>query len=193
MTNRNKTIEIRDIAKMLASAIPVENEAYGKMVQSFNDEIKKLPVEAQLALRSAYIFASRVPRDEREDLFQEFTLTLLKARVKDEALAYAIVRCDWLNFWRDYKRQHELGSTISIYNEVENENGDTCQLADLLVGESEFEIKINSELDAQALFNRLPDDIKAIVRKRLLQQSLTREERNKLNYYARSHAYLNHA
>lgn len=190
-TDTRKQVEIRDIAKMFAKALPIDGEAFGDRVNSYVEEIKKLPVNARLALRSAYIFASRVPREEQQDLFQEFALTVLKARVNDEKLAYAIVRCDWLDFWRDYKRQAELGSTVSIYNEVTDSDGNTVELGDLLVGECDFEFKIDGKLDSERLWSRLPEEIKAIVEKRLLQQPINREERNKLAYFARTHAFLN--
>ena len=53
-----------------------------------------------MALKVAYVFSRKVPRQEREDLYQDIALAVFKAKTKDERLAYAIARCDWRNWWR---------------------------------------------------------------------------------------------
>ncbi len=55
---------------MLASALPVEGKEFGLKVELYLDTIKRLPQETKTALRSAYIFSRKVPREEREDLIQ---------------------------------------------------------------------------------------------------------------------------
>ncbi len=87
-----KDITYRHIAKMLASALPVEGQEFGLKVEQYLDTIKRLPQEAKTALKSAYIFSRKVPREEREDLFQDIVLAVLKVKTKDEQLAYAIAR-----------------------------------------------------------------------------------------------------
>ncbi len=156
-------LEYRDIAKMLAKALPVEGEAYQGKVEEYLEAIKALPIEAKNALKAAYIFGSKVPREEREDLFQDLALACLKAKAKDVKLAYAIARCDWLNWWSKYKiRQH-----TSLDNVVDDNQGHATTLAELLVGETEFEIKMDGKLDGERLWDKLPDDIKPLIAKRL--------------------------
>ncbi|GAH01794.1 unnamed protein product, partial [marine sediment metagenome] len=53
-------------------------------------------------------------------------------------LAYAIARCDWIDFWKRYKiRQH-----LSLDSVTEDESGNPVTLAEMLVGETEFERKM---------------------------------------------------
>jgi hypothetical protein len=85
-------VTFRTIAKMLCSALPVEGEDFGEHVNTTVETIQHLSTEAKNALKSAYVFSRKAPRQEREDLFQELSLALLKARIKDEKLAYAIAR-----------------------------------------------------------------------------------------------------
>jgi len=180
-----KDITYRHIAKMLASALPVEGQEFGLKVELYLDTIKRLPQEAKVALKSAYIFSRKVPREEREDLFQDIALAILKVKTKDERLSYAIARCDWQDFWKKYKiRQH-----YSLDSVTEDSEGNPVTLAELIVGETEFERKMDGKLDAERIYNALPDNIKPLIDKRLIGKALTRQERNSLNYYVRKDGY----
>ncbi|KKN34580.1 hypothetical protein LCGC14_0792200 [marine sediment metagenome] len=180
-----KDITYRHIAKMMASALPVEGEEFGLKVEQYLATIKVLPQEAKVALKSAYIFSRKVPREEREDLFQDIALAVLKIRTKDERLGYAIARCDWRDFWKKYKiRQH-----YSLDSVVDDEEGNPVTLAELLVGETEFERKINGKLDAERIFDSLPDHIQPLIEKRLMGYTLNKTERNALNYFVRKDGY----
>lgn len=175
----------RDIAKMLASALPVENEEFGSSVNENLEAIKRLPVEAKTALKVAYVFSRKVPREERQDLFQDIALAVLKVKTKDERLAYAIARCDWMDFWKKYKvRQH-----TSIDSVTEDTEGNPTTLAELIVGEVEFERKINGKLDAERIWNKLPSAIQPLVFKRLLGQALNPTERKQMSRYIQKAGY----
>ena len=177
-------VTYRDIAKMLASALPVEGEAFGDKVEEYIEAIKRLPREAKLAMKVGYIFSRKVPRSEREDMFQDIALAVFKIKVKDERLAYAIGRCDWQDFWRKYAiRQH-----YSLDSVVEDNEGNPVTLSELIVGEVEFERKMNGKLDAERIWNKLPGVIKPLVNKRLIGKALTRQERNTMNYFVRTKA-----
>lgn len=166
-------VEYRDIAKMLCAALPVDSQEFANKVNNYTAIIKALPAAAKLALRSAYIFSRKVPREEREDLFQDIALAVLKAHATDERLAYAIARCDWKNWWAKYKiRQH-----YSLDSVVDDGEGNKVSFGELLVGEVEFERKLNGDMDGKALYSALPSWIKSIVDKRLIGKSITGGER----------------
>ena len=178
----------RDIAIMLAKNLPLEGEDFGDKVNSYLEIIKSLPQEAKLALKSAYVFSAKVPREEREDLFQELTLAILKAKTKDEPFAYAIARCDWQNWWRKYKtREQFFGGYLS--ETVTNAENQATEIGELIVGEAEFERKMDGKLDAQRIWGKLPDMIKPIIQRRLLGYPLNANERQKLSRYVKAEGY----
>lgn len=156
-------VSYRDIAKMLVKAMPVELEAFSDKVNGYLDTIKAMPGEAKIALKSAYIFSRKVPREEREDLFQDLALAILKTKTGDERLAYAIARCDWRNWWSKFRiRQH-----YSLDQVIDHDDGSPITLGEMIVGECEFELKIDGDLDGQRIWDRLPSNIKPLILKRL--------------------------
>ena len=178
-------VTYRDIAKMLASALPVEGEEFGVKVNEYLETIKALPREAKLAMKVGYIFSRKVPRQEREDMFQDIALAVFKVKAKDERLAYAIARCDWRNWWEKYSiRQHYSIDTI-----VEDDKGNPVTFAELLVGEVEFERKMNGKLDAERIWDKLPEPIKPLVYKRLIGKALTATERKQMSRYIQADGY----
>ena len=194
-------ISYRDIAKMLVKAMPIEAGDFSLKVEEYLEAIKAMPMAAKVAVRSAYIFSRKVPREDREDLFQELTLAVLKAKTNDERLAYAIARCDWQNWWQKYRiRQHYSLDTVT-----EDDDGNPVTLAELLVGETEFELKVDGELDAQRIWDKLPEDIKPLIMKRMMGKPLTvarhgrgrpktdtalsNSERQRLNRYIKAEGY----
>lgn len=169
----------RRIAVMFVKALPVEGDDFTIKVNEYLAVIKALPKEAKIALRMAYIFGSKAPREEREDLFQDIALALLKARATDEKLAYAIARCDWLDWWRKYKiRQH-----TSLDSVVEDNEGNATTLGELIVGETEFENKVNGKMEAHRIWEVLGQfpAIQTLVSKRLIGKPLTRLEHGTLD------------
>ena len=180
-----KDITYRHIAKMLASALPVEGQEFGHKVEQYLETIKRLPQEAKTALKSAYIFSRKVPREERQDLFQDITLAVLKVKTKDERLAYAIARCDWIDFWKAYKiRQH-----YSLDSIVDDTEDNPVTLGELLVGETEFERKMDGKMDAERIYDSLPINIQPIIDKRLIGKALNQTERKRLNRYVKAEGY----
>ena len=175
-------VTYRDVAKMLASALPIEGAEFSVKVKENLEAIKALTSEAKTALKVAYVFSRKVPREEREDLFQDIALTVFKAKVTDEKLAYAIARCDWQDWWRKYMiRQH-----TSLDSVVEDDSGNPVTLAELLVGEVEFENKVNGKIEAERIWGLLPADVKPLVNKRLIGKALTNKERAKMSYFVRT-------
>jgi len=182
-------VEFRTVAKFLAKGIPVEGEDFRTVVEETLLAIKKLTPELKTAMKAAYVFASKVPREEREDFFQELILALLQRSTKDEKLAYAIARFDWIDWWRKFtvKRHFFAGS---LQDTVEDESGSEVMLAELIVGECEFERKLDGDLDGKALWARLPKPIQALVQKRLLGRALNSTERSQLRRFAKANPML---
>jgi len=177
----------RQIAIMLTKALPIEGQEFSDKVEANIKAIQKLKPEARTALKAAYIFSRKVPREEREDFFQELTLSLLKANAKDEKLAYSIARCDWLDFWKRFKvRQHFYAGSLDAV--VHDQEGNETTVKELLIGECEFEFKMDGKIEAERIYNKLPEDIKPIILKRLASQPLLKAEHNKLNYFVKTRA-----
>lgn len=178
-------VSYRNIAKMLATALPIEGEEISAKVEEYLNTIKRLPIEAKVALRSAYIFSRKVPYQEREDLFQELMLAIFKAKTKDEKLAYAIARCDWRNWWAKYSiRQH-----YSLDSVTEDDEGNPVTLSELIVGEAEFEFKMDGKIEAERIWNKLPENIKPLVQRRLLGFGLPPRDGMLLHRWVKSHGY----
>lgn len=178
-------VTYRDIAKMLCKAMPLEGDDFRDKVENYIEVIKRMPLEAKKALKVAYIFSARVPREEREDMFQDIALAVLKAKTKDERLAYAIGRCDWRDWWRKYSiRQHYSLDTV-----VDDDDGGQVPLRELLVGEVEFERKVNGKLDAQKIWSLIPAHIRPLVNKRLIGKALTKQEHNTFGYWLKREGY----
>lgn len=192
-------VTYRDIAKMLASALPVEGEAFSVKVEEYLEAIKGMSQNQKTALKVAYVFSRKVPRAEREDLFQDIALAVFKANTTEEKLAYSIARMDWLDWWRRYKvRQH-----IDLDMAIDREDNQSS-LAELLVGEVEFEQQVDGKIEAERIWGALPEDIKPLVLKRLEGKPLVGErkrgrpgtgavlnssERNRLNRWVHKEGY----
>lgn len=169
MEKSHLKVTYRDIAKMLCKALPVEGDAYGEKVNEYIGIIQKLPREAKHALRCAYVFASKAPLEEREDLYQDLFLAIWKIKPDSEKLAYSIARCDWIDFWKAYKtKQH-----VNLESITESENNTPENLANMIIGHVEYENKYDGNIECETIWNRIPDDIKPIVVKKLSGKSLT--------------------
>jgi len=155
----------RDIAKMLVKAMPVQDSDFRAKVEFYIKEIGKLPAPDKLALKAAYVFSAKVPRDEREDFYQELALVLLKAKA-DPRLAYSIARCDWLDWWKRYYK-HSQFNECSLNQAIVNDTGDITEFGELLVGDCEFEARLNGDMDGKTLYDSLPDWVQRLVDKRL--------------------------
>lgn len=175
-------VTYRNIAKMLTSSLPVDGQEYSHKVEEYLQIIKSLPQAQKIALKSAYIFSRKVPKFEREDLFQDLTLELLKAQITDERLAYTVARCDWQDWWKRYTiRQH-----YSLDKTVMDAEGNQVPFSELLVGEIEWERKIDGDLDGLALWEKLPKWVQELVNKRLTGKGIRGGDRKLLNNWVAS-------
>ena len=168
--------DMRKVAISLAKALPIESGAFADKVNEYMKRIMRLPVATKYNLKSAYIFSSKVPREEREDVFQTLFTALTEANPSDEKLSYAIARRDWIDWYRKFKVKSQYGMSFDLATNSDNEN--QRQLSEVLIGECEFELKIESKLDAQAIWSQLPQRMKGIVQKRLLGTDCERKTGN---------------
>ncbi len=177
------SVTYRQIAKMLVSSLPVEGPEFGLKVEEYLSIIKGMKQESKVALKSAYIFSRKVPKPEREDMFQELFSAIYEVHTKDEPFGYTIARCDWRNWWQKYMtRQHYFAG--SLKDTVTDGNGKSVELSELIVGEVEFEAKMVGKFEAQRIRSILPGGIRHLVDKRLLGKALTKLERECLNRWS---------
>lgn len=183
-TQKRAIPPLRDIAKMLASALPVEGDEFGQTVSTIEAQLKRMTKRNKaslLALQTAFIFSHKVPRQEREDLFQELFLTLWEKRIQDNGLAYAVAHCDWVDWWRAYK----IRSHYSLDSVANDESGAT--FGELLVGVCDFEAQILGKINGDRLLEALPDYVREIVQKRLDGHATTKLEQSRLRRYISQH------
>lgn len=183
-----KDATYRRVAITLVKHLPVQDDEFSVKVEEYLATIKRLPKTAKLALRSAYIFSQKAPKEERQDLFQELATAILDVGTTDEPLAYAIARRDWQDWWKHFKvRSHfKAGSLNQTVMDADNQE---VELAELIVGEVDFEKRMDGKIDADRIWETLPEDIKPIVQRRLLGYPLNNTERSKLNRWIKREGY----
>lgn len=174
-TKSQATIEYRDIAKMLVKSLPVQDEEFTLKVEEYMSIIKSLPKQAKIALECAYIFSTKAPREEREDLYQSLFLAIWKVHPDSKKMAYAIARCDWLDFWKSYKiKQH-----LNLESITDSEDNSPENLADMIVGSIEYETLYDGKIDSETIWSKIPSDIKPIILKKLSGNALTSGKRKR--------------
>ena len=188
-------VSYRSIAKLLAHGIPVDGQDYSDMIEAYIKSIEAMPPEHQHTLSASYIFSSLARTYERQDLFQElvaYTLTELAkydGRIKDlEAFCYTVAKHKWGDWWKQKKRRKRIlnGGFLSLNQLVRDCDSQEIELHETIAGEVEFESNLNSELDSQAVLNSLPDRVRTIAEKRLLNcEKLSSSECNILWRYAK--------
>jgi len=191
-------INYRGIAKLLTKDMPLDGQDYTVKVEEYIKSIKAMPKTQQSALSAAYIFSDMLRGYNRQDLFQEIVahiLTVLakrKGTIKSiDGFCYKVARNKWKDKWLQQTNRNEIlnGDFISLNRPVINsDDGQEKDLQDLLAGEVEFERKLNSKLDSQAVLDSLPDRVKAIVIKKLIdKERLSSSECNILHRHTKKH------
>lgn len=214
---RSMQVSEHDIAKMLVKVIPVDFKPaeFLAMVKTIERKIKRMPENTKLVLKAAYIFSSKVPKQERQDVYQELAMKLLENKPVNEQWAYTIARCDWLDWYRKFKvksqySEYDIGSIVSseigineyqLY-ELEQKSDDMRELVDSernnqyqkqcyhiavesLTGLIEYEL-LDNQITAKSIIEQLPDNIKLIANKRMIGKALLASERQALCRYIKS-------
>jgi len=138
-------------------------------------------------------------------LFQELVTAILESGTENPAFAYTIARRDWQNWWSKYALHSQFYEGY-LSDTLTNSDGDETELAELLVGEVEFENKQIDKLDTKQLWQQIPADIQKLVVKRLKgkplgsprkrkagrpknSNTLTNTERSRLNRWVKTEGY----
>ena len=182
-----------------------DDETYYALVKDTCAAFDSLGINGRLAIEAAYIFSRKVPRDERQDMFQELACAVLDSGTTKPEFAYTITRRDWQNWYAAYMLHSQYhGGYLS--QSIVNAEGEETELAELVVGEIEFERKQIDKLDADRLWSQLPPDIQQLVLKRLQgkplgaphkrkrgqpksESTLNGTERQRLNRWVKSEGY----
>lgn len=183
------SVPTRQLAKLFASALPIKESDFAQVVDQYIEEIEHLPNLARQALNMAYVFSRKVPRDEREDMLQELALAILECGKVSERLAYTIAKRDWQDWWKSYKLHSQFLSG-SLNKRMMSKDGNSAELGELLVGEVDFERRVDGLVDGEALYQKLPSWIQKLVSKRLTGRGLTGGERRMLDKFASQHGEL---
>jgi len=205
-TTMLKMASYQNVAKAAVGGPSFEDaNQYLELVLNTTKALKGLDTNCRLAVEAAYIFSRKVPGNERQDLFQELVAAVLDSGTDNPAFAYTVARRDWQNWWAKYKLHSQFyGGYLS--ETITNSDGEETELAELLVGEVEFERKQIGRLDARALWQQIPKDIQSLVRKRLqgkplgvprkreagkpkLTTTLNNTERSRLNRWVRTEGF----
>jgi len=203
----NQIVEKHKLSKVLAGGTGqfYDDEQFIALQGDISKAIDKLDISAKLAIQAAYIFSRKAPASERQDLFQELLTAVLASGTEKLSFAYAIVRRDWQNWYKSYKLHSQFFSGY-LSETILNSDCEETEIAELLVGEVEFERKQIDKLDAQSLWYRIPADIQQLVMKRLQgkplgtprnrkggrpkqSQTLNNTERSRLNRWVKTEGY----
>lgn len=158
-------VTCRQIAKILVRSLPLDNEELAGKVEKYTQAIEAMPDEQKVALKAAYIFSSKVPPKELEDMFQHLVYAVLKKNTKDEGVAYITARGKWLDELGcgEHKKKRHLASSL---NEVTLLDNQEIEKGDRIVGMDDLEDKVIERVEAQRIYRELPRHIKLLVKKR---------------------------
>lgn len=148
-----------------------DDDEYIELVKSTAKAFENLNLNARLAVEASYIFSRKVPTPERQDLFQELLTAVIASGTENPAFAYTIARRDTQDWYRQYKLHSQFFQGY-LSETITNSDDEETELAELLVGEVEFERKQIDKLDSQALWHQIPKQIQVLIMKRLLGKPL---------------------
>ena len=170
----------QDVTKAaIGSSVNFEDDqTYIDLVRSTRESLEAMGTNGSLAVEAAYVFSRKVPMNERQDMFQELATAILASGTTDAAFAYTIARRDWQSWWQKYKLHSQYYEGY-LSETILNADGEETELAELLVGEIEFERKQIDHHDTKRLWQRLPESIKPLILKRLQGKPLGSPRRRK--------------
>ena len=180
-------VTYRQIARLLVRELPLDNEERVGKVDEYTKAIEAMPEQARLALQSAYIFSSKVPPKEREDLFQDIVYAVLQ-KSKDGkdggGVAYMTGRGKWLDGLGCGEHKKKRQPSVSL-NEVITEQGRQIEVGETIVGMDDLEDKVINRVEAQRIYRELPRHIKLLVKRMFRGEALLPKERSMVFRYRR--------
>jgi len=198
-----KSASYHNVAKAAVARNFDDDDSFVEVVKQTRQALEKLGTNPRLAVEAAYIFSRKAPYSERQDLFSDLVTVILEAGTESAPFAYAIARRAYQHWWAKYKLHSQYHDGY-LSNTITNAEGEETELAELLVGEIEFERKQIDRLDAQQLWNQIPKHIQRLVIKRLQGKplgtarkrgkpqsdgSLDNTERSQLNRWVKTEGY----
>ena len=212
------------IANWLAVNLPIYDDTHttgmAELATEYKAKIDAMPKHQQRALKMAYIFAHKVPRQDSEDLFQELALALLECGKSPECNQYIVARRVWVDWWR--ARYYKVNNEVSLAYDVEGEVSEKLGINEVLLSElvesntemallyeevkSEIADKAESKAlsedfvsatefsrdnpKAKALWDSLPERIKAIGKARVDKRPVATKDRVYLMRWLRENGDL---
>lgn len=159
---------------------------------------KRTGVKADWLLAILAFHLSHSPPGYRQDLVQDIAMVWLDARPDNGRLAYGMAKKVLLMRWRSWhRREHRVAVCIDEVLEGDdrvNEDGMQADrgavLASYIGAAVEFESMVIGQLDGQALWAKLPPDIRATVAKRMAGERVNGWPAKRLNAWAGTHFEL---
>lgn len=120
-------VTIRQISQMFTRALGVKlnSDEYLNHVESIMRIIEDMEVYQRHALKLAFLFSMRVSEIDKEDFFQDIVLALLEKRIENEKLAYTIARCDWLDWYRKYRKKQDTEVSLNAILDSMNRDNES--------------------------------------------------------------------
>ena len=177
-------VTYRQIAKILVRGLPLDSQELPQAIEQYTKAIEAMPEKARFALQSAYIFSSKVPPDQREDMFQDIVYAVLRKSKDGGGVAYMTGRGKWLDELGCGDHKKKQHPTTSL-NEVIAKQGQKIELGDTIVGMDDLEDKIISRVEAQRIYRELPRHIKLLVKRMFRGEVLLPKERSMVFRYRR--------
>lgn len=177
-------VTYRQIAKILVRGLPLDSQELPQAIEQYTKAIEAMPEKARFALQSAYIFSSKVPPDQREDMFQDIVYAVLRKSKDGEGVAYMTGRGKWLDgLGGEHKKKHHPASSL---NEViTTDDKGEIELGETIVGMDNLEDKIINRVEAQRIYRELPRHIKLLVKRMFRGEVLLPKERSMVFRYRR--------
>lgn len=149
----------RAIAYRLSEGMP---DRYSKLAD-YSRDIEAMPLLEQYTLAAAYHYSCQVPEEERRDFFQDLVAYILERLDKVDIARNPKAYLNRIahNWWCNWLKRREKVQTVDL-EAVEDTLADTTDII--------------AQVDSAFIWQALPGNIQAIIRKRLNGDNLTASE-----------------
>lgn len=168
--NKGLTINLsRAIASRLSEGMP---DRYRKLAD-YSRDIEAMPLLEQYTLAAAYHYSRQVPEEDKRDFFQDLVAYILERLDKVDEARYpkAYINRIAHNQWVKWLQQRKVQSV-----DLEEVEYSLAETRDTIA-------EVEDNLQSASIWEALPSNIQAIIRKRLNGDKLTASERSTLWAY----------